>query len=815
MNLPARKKIVLLGMMSRMPVAGVVWQTVHYLIGFQRLGFDAYYVEAHGCNPRCFYDTGQEDGHLAAAEFIARIMENFGLGERWCYQPLYGDSRVFGLSKSQLDHLYASAELVINLHGGTEPTPEHTVGGPLIYLETDPVQLQIELHDGLEKTIEFLAPHHAFFTFGENLGASDCLLPASERFKFKATRQPVVLDFWEPYGHGTGDVFTTVGNWRQEHREVIFNGVTYYWSKHFEFHKFVDLPALTDQKFELALSSYAPEDETFLTNKGWRIRPGLDISLDFETYRNYIGGSRGEYTVAKDQNVRLRSGWFSDRSATYLAAGRPVITQETGFSNSLPTGRGLLSFSTLDELSRCVEKVNANYEFHRRAALEIAREHFSHEIVLGQMLDHLGVTTHLHRPSMSSFSKSMVIAPVERRPIKLREATLRSIRAKAIPSHETELTSPRTSIIVVCYNNLPFTRLCLESVLENTAEFELIVVDNGSSDATPNYLEKLAEKNPHVTLFQNKRNRGFAAANNQALAVAKGQYVVLLNNDTIVAPGWLPRLLAHLNDSTVGAVGPVTNRIGNEAQVDVEIETLDDYLEAAEKIALELACKFFEIQTLTMFCLAMRREVYHSIGPLDEGFGVGMLEDDDYSMRMHRAGLRLLCAEDVLIYHYSQASFGELVTSGRYNAILEQNKTRFKLKWGVPWQPYRRRQDDSYENLIANVRECIRAHIPAYSQLLVVSKGDEALLAIDNRRAEHFPQDTEGAFAGWYPADSEGAIRHLEHLRNRGAKFFVLPKPSLWWFDFYGGFREHLETRYTVINRDPECRIFSLHHPTK
>src|SRR5439155_9617198 len=131
-------------------------------------------------------------------------------------------------------------------------------------------------------------------------------------------------------------------------------------SKHHEFLKFLDLPARTGQLFELALSSYTDADRELLESHGWRVRPALDFSDDLDAYRSYIGGSRAEFTVAKDQNVRLRSGWFSDRSATYLAAGRPVVTQETGFSNVLPTGRGLFGFSTVDEIVGAVEAINAD-----------------------------------------------------------------------------------------------------------------------------------------------------------------------------------------------------------------------------------------------------------------------------------------------------------------------------------------------------------------------------------------------------------------------------------------------------------------------
>jgi hypothetical protein len=336
-------------------------------------------------------EHAQEDGSEKAAAFIAGLMRRFDLGGRWAYQALHADGRCHGMSAGRLRELYASAALIINLHGGTIPLPEHHATGRLVYLETDPVELQMELHEGRQATVDFLAPHCAFFTFGENYGNPDCRLPVCERFRFRPTRQPVVTDFWHTEDAATGDAFTTVGNWKQPHRKVMFAGEVYHWSKHYEFLKFLDLPSQTGAAFELALSSCDEKDQATLESKGWRVRPADGLSGDIDAYRQYIRRSRGEFTVAKDQNIRLRTGWFSDRSATYLAAGRPVITQETGFSNLLPAGRGLFAFSTLNEAVAAVEAVEADYEGHCRAARQVAREYFDAGVVLSALLADVGV----------------------------------------------------------------------------------------------------------------------------------------------------------------------------------------------------------------------------------------------------------------------------------------------------------------------------------------------------------------------------------------------------------------------------------------
>jgi ABC-type multidrug transport system fused ATPase/permease subunit len=389
----APRKIVLLGMMSRHPEPGVVWQTLHYLLGFKRLGYDPYYVEAHGVTPNRLIQTPDEDSSLKAAAFIGDIMQRFDLSDHWAFHALHADGRTYGLSESQLHDLYREAEVIINLHGGTLPRPEHYETGRLVFLETDPVALQIELFDNRKETIDFLAPHAAFFTFAENYGRPDCQLPVSDRFVFKPTRQPVIVDWWQSKWIPVANLFTTIGNWEQKGRQVTYRGETLSWSKHHEFSKFLDLPRRSRQAFELALSGCSNGDRHLLETHGWQVLPARSISADLETYRTYIQSSRAEFTVAKDQNVRLRTGWFSDRSATYLAAGKPVITQETGFSNILPTGAGLFGFSTMEEILQAVETINSDYERHSRVACEIARQYLHSDLVLTDLLSEIGIHT--------------------------------------------------------------------------------------------------------------------------------------------------------------------------------------------------------------------------------------------------------------------------------------------------------------------------------------------------------------------------------------------------------------------------------------
>jgi GT2 family glycosyltransferase len=813
-----RPKIVLLGMMTKMPVAGVVWQNLHYLLGFERLGYEAHYVETHARTPSMLMSREDDDSSELAAAYIAAIMRRFGFADRWAFRALHDDGRCFGMSELQLERLYGDAEVLINLHGGTQPLPELAASGRLVYLETDPVQLQLELRHGLQETLDFLEPHCAFFSFAENWGNSDCGLPRQERFQFVPTRQPVVIDLWPDRSAQPADLFTTIGNWRQEWRDVTFEGERYTWSKHHEFLKYLDLPRRSGHGFELALSSCDAKEREMLVDRGWRVRDGLEISDGVDRYRDYIGSSRGEFTVAKDQNVRLRTGWFSDRSATYLACGRPVVTQDTGFGAALPTGAGLFAFDSPDAASKAVEAIDADYSRHAAAARELAREHFNHEAVLGSMLQELGLgpakRPGRQRPA-SVFPLEMELEPVCRRPTTLPRATIEAAQGNAASIYEDapELGPASASIVVVTYDGLTFNRLCLESVLANTADhdFELIVVDNGSSDGTRSYLLKLAAGDARVRILLNGRNMGFAPACNQGLGLALGEDLVLLNNDTMVPPGWLSGLLPHLRNPGVGLVGPVTNRIGNEAEVETDYRTWGEFLEFARRRASEHAGDWLEMRTPAMFCLAMRRQTYCHLGPLDERYEVGLLEDDDYADRAREAGYQLRCVEGVVVHHFGEASFGKLVAGGEYGRILRANQERYAEKWGRSWEPYGRRPNRRYECESEHLREAIRAAVPAGAEVLVISRGDDALLELNGRHATHFPQDESGGWSGHHPADSEEAIRHLEELRGNGAGYLVVPQTYRWWLNHYEGLREHLDSRYrTVVCDERAGAIYQL-----
>lgn len=246
----------------------------------------------------------------------------------------------------------------------------------------------------------------------------------------------------------------------------------------------------------------------------------------------------------------------------------------------------------------------------------------------------------------------------------------------------------KVSVIVVTYNNRAYTQDCLQSILDKTRypHYEVIIVDNGSVDDTVAYLSELCKEQPHFKFIVNGQNLGFARANNIGIAASSGQYLILLNNDTIVTQGWIEGLIAHLRAEGVGAVGPVTNMAGNDLRIPVDYPMLELMDAFAIRYATKHAGETFEVRMLPMFCMAMRRAVYDEIGPLDERFGVGMFEDDDYARRLRLAGYAILGVRDVFIHHIGNASFGQLGNDA-YQRIFERNRALYEEKWGTPWEP--------------------------------------------------------------------------------------------------------------------------------
>ncbi len=403
-----RKTIVVVGTLASDPYAGMAWMHMQIVVGLKQLGHDVYYFEVTNTWPYNPLLQTRVDNPDYAVPYLKTIAERFGIGDRWAYRCSFADDKKwFGLNKEKAEDLLAYADLVLNISGATRFNKLALQTGRLVYYGTDPVYHEIKYAQGDAEVKSIIDEHDDVVTFGENIGNPGCPIPPLPMLRAR-TRQPVLIDLWEN-DTTTRNVFTTVGNWKQGGRDIEFNGEIYHWSKHHEFMKFIDLPKRIDQPIELAMNLAKPEtfkhrrgtvvpalgvaenEYELLESNGWLLVDGPSFTTDPWQYRDYIIQSKGEFTFAKDQNIRLRSGWFSERSACYLAAGRPVITQDTGFGVTLPTGEGLFAFNTMDEILAAFDAINSDYKKHSKVAKEIAVEYFRAETVLEKLLNDLGV----------------------------------------------------------------------------------------------------------------------------------------------------------------------------------------------------------------------------------------------------------------------------------------------------------------------------------------------------------------------------------------------------------------------------------------
>ena len=388
-----RKRIVVMGFMGSMPIAGVIWQHIHYLVGLQRLGHDVYYVEDSArlpYNPETFEINNEFD---YAARLLNRLSQEFGFKNRWGFCARYlPRNPSAGLPLAKIRELYRDADAILNICGAQEFNDDLLVSDRIVYIESDPGVEQIKIDKGEKSTADYLSRHHALFTFGENVGTRSFSVP-THGFKWLPTRQPIVTDLWKTNRTPSrAAVFTSVANWSTSGlKDITWRGEKYLWSKSSEFLRFISAPKKSGETFELATNIEDARTRTRFLRNGWRLHCPLQLSVDYWLYRNYIRRSKGEFTVAKDQYVRLNTGWFSDRSACYLAAGRPVIIQETGFTKIYGGEGGLLSFRSLGEIVDAVKIINSDYAKHSRAARALAREFFEAERVLKSILDHAGV----------------------------------------------------------------------------------------------------------------------------------------------------------------------------------------------------------------------------------------------------------------------------------------------------------------------------------------------------------------------------------------------------------------------------------------
>lgn len=379
-------RILLGGTFARVPgQGGLDWVVLQYVLGLRRLGHDVLLIE-----PVADSDLRPAESPLEASEnaaYFRRIVDSFDL-QGAAALLLEGSRQTVGLPYDDLDTYARDADLVIDIAGGLSGTDLLASPTVSLYLDLDPGFTQLwHAVEGIDMRFE---GHTHFATVGLSFDHAAGAIPRCGK-DWITTAQPVVLDHW-PYAERLErDAWTTVANWRG-YGSIQVNG-TFFGQKAHSWRRFIDLPRRTEARFELALAidPGEPDDLAALAANGWRLVDPRTVTSSPEAYRRFIQGSRGELGVAKSGYVEGRCGWFSDRSACYLASGRPVIAQETGFSEALPVGAGLFAFDTTEDIEAALEEMAQDYASQRRAARSIAEEHFASDLVLQRLLRRVGV----------------------------------------------------------------------------------------------------------------------------------------------------------------------------------------------------------------------------------------------------------------------------------------------------------------------------------------------------------------------------------------------------------------------------------------
>jgi len=404
-------RIVVTGLIAQHPrLGGVAWDYLQYPVGLAGLGHDVYYLEDSGEWPY-LNDPGPAGDWVAHdctanLEHLEGVLSRFGLGDRWAYRyPVEPGARWFGLADSRRAEVLRTADLLINISGTLEHPERYRDAAVLAYVDSDPVFTQARIHlDPVFKAR--VDAHDLHFTFGERLSFG----VAATGHSWLPTRQPILLDQWQTDDGAAREVFTTVMSWTS-YEPLSFEGSVFA-QKDVELLRFLDLPKrLESGLLEVALPPIHHEDwqspparridlegrgnlasstlspQELLRAHGWGVTDATSVCATLDGYRTYLQDSYGEWSVAKNGYVQGQTGWFSGRSACYLAAGRPTIVQDTGFGDVLPVGEGLLSFSDEDGAVACIESVRADYGAHAAAARRLARDHFAAETVLSALID--------------------------------------------------------------------------------------------------------------------------------------------------------------------------------------------------------------------------------------------------------------------------------------------------------------------------------------------------------------------------------------------------------------------------------------------
>lgn len=381
-------KAVVTGMIASYPVGGVFWDYIQYALGLEQMGFDVYYLEDTG-SPLLDPVSGQES--LYGVKFLQKTLEIFSpqLARKWSVRT--SDNQSYGLPAAQMERIVAEAEVFLNVSGSCLLRNAYMIARNKILIDTDPGWNHFLNYPKWDSQPGWQGAHsyreHDFFlTYAQQLGATDCILPAMG-LNWKKTRPLVCADLWK--SQPPGKTWSTVMSWNNYRQELEYLGRKY-GSKEKEFPKFEDLPRHVSVPLEAAVGGNDAPRERW-QRLGWSIIDANTVSRTADQYRSYVQSSRGEFSVAKNVYVDTHSGWFSCRSLCYMAAGRPVVLQDTGFSRTVPTGQGILAFHSLQEAAGCMKEAECDYKKHSEAARAIAHEFFGAKVVLKDLFNTIGL----------------------------------------------------------------------------------------------------------------------------------------------------------------------------------------------------------------------------------------------------------------------------------------------------------------------------------------------------------------------------------------------------------------------------------------
>jgi hypothetical protein len=383
-------RIITTGLIGQYAFGGVAWDYIQYVLGFNALGHDVWYLEDTGS---WTYDPVKQEPSAECSEnvsYLSRIMREFDMGDRWIYRN-EPDGKYYGVADEKTaEKIIRQADILVNVSGACWLRPVTAAVKSKLFLDGDPMFTQIRLTRSKEY-LERVRSHEKHFTFGLNIARSRCKVPTLG-LKWQPTVQPIALGWWEKtlmsdINHIADGAWTTVLNWAS-YEPVTFEGEEY-GQKNSEFLRFIELPAKTAEKFVIAMGQGPGRNRPteYLESAGWEIIEPHFYLPDYVAYHNLISKSKGEWSVAKNGYVKSNSGWFSCRSACYLAAGKPVIVQDTCWSEHLPSGDGALAFRTMEDAVACIKEVANNYEHHCQAARIYARTHFDATKVCADLLE--------------------------------------------------------------------------------------------------------------------------------------------------------------------------------------------------------------------------------------------------------------------------------------------------------------------------------------------------------------------------------------------------------------------------------------------